>query len=252
MVQPSPIPYIDGPQTGGNYPFVDSASLQSQDGSLSIAGLFTDARIMTPDVISAPYISSISWDGNTMTINVSVGTSTPLVGTYTPLTSGSLINLTDSAGRPGGVLVLDVEQAPGVASTNSNSATFLPAATQFVATCVIPETADGVTGFLLPDGSTVSGDVWFVGENGVVLGWENGELKVQLVGDPYFTRVSCEGATNLPYIPPVPLATINGMQPNAIGDFAITTGVIVTADNVLHVTSAANILNFTLSGGSIA
>ena len=106
-------------------------------------------------------------------------------------------------------------------------------AAEFAATCVTPMPAAGVRGFTTPDGTLFTGDVWLVGEDGVVVREEDGAVRIDVVGDPLFRRRLCQPVQL--FTTPRFVKTINGMRPDARGDFKITAGRALAADTVLRV-----------------
>lgn len=117
----------------------------------------------------------------------------------------ALLELTDAYGRAAGVL-LGAETTFGLfGSWGAGDYAFTAAQTEFAATCCLPQPQGGVRGFLLDDGTLLSGEVWLVGDDGVVLSaasvtapdpvtretTEYQVVRVDIVGDPLFRRRLC-------------------------------------------------------------
>jgi hypothetical protein len=110
------------------------------------------------------------------------------------------ISLYDSLGRPSGVIVGNIDAIRSVLAPPS-VVEFSPDATTFVAGSIVPQPTIGVEGISLDDDSVLSGDIWLVGEDGVVLKHNNNDVRVHVVGDRLFARRSCEeeeGAYRVP------------------------------------------------------
>jgi hypothetical protein len=97
----------------------------------------------------------------------------------------------------GGVLVSEPPRLAAIISWGVGRHVFELEQTEFCLTCQLPVPDPGVTGFRLPDGSILTGKVWFVGEDGVVL---QGTLptptapatvQVNVVGDPLYLQKLC-------------------------------------------------------------
>jgi hypothetical protein len=93
----------------------------------------------------------------------------------------------------------------------------------------------GVRGFRTEAGDLVTGDVWLVGENGVVIREEaENVIRFDFVGDPLFARKLCieQGL----FVTGSFLKTINEQGPDAQGDFKLNVGETISADTVLRIT----------------
>jgi hypothetical protein len=90
-----------------------------------------------------------------------------------------------------------------------------------VATVCIPANEPGVRGLLTPAGQLLSGDVWLIGDAGVIIRGEGlSTIRVDVIGVPLFKRFVCEPLDDFPaknY-----LRTINGCGPDQFGNFTIT------------------------------
>ncbi len=170
-----------------------------------------------------------------MTLAVGDGTAATLATTaFDPLAPQELLELTDQYGRPAGVLVSDVTRLAVFQTWPLGAHRFQPAATEFCASCVIPMPQVGVQGFLTDDGTLFTGDVWIVGEDGVVVRQDgDGVVRFDVVGDPLFRRRLCQPVQL--FATPRFIKTVNGMKPDERGDFKITVGRALAGDTVLRV-----------------
>jgi len=98
-----------------------------------------------------------------------------------------------------------------------------------------------VRGFILATGEMFAGDVWIVGEDGVVVSRDDDEsLRIDIVGDPFAARKLCtdeeisdEGLEVLePYCP---IETINGIEADDQGNYKLLVGSNESLSNLLRI-----------------
>jgi len=235
------------------YPFVDTTSLTSEDGAATIdQDLFDDARLYPVGAAVGVYLRKINVDGKNVTFTVGDPVNGDLAdGTYDATSAPAEVPLYDAYNRPAGVLVSDAARLGALADQLPQGETvFEAAATEFVASVVIPMPHPGVRGFLLDDGNIVSGDVWLVGEDGVVLSYEDGAIRVDVIGDPYALIKDCEEQGQ-----PLPtfngLKTLNDIEPDDAGDFKLLVGGNLSEKPVLRIaTQGGGRIEFKLVGTS--
>jgi hypothetical protein len=218
------------------YPFSDRVSLVNSDGVSIPTELFVDARIHPIGGEADMFISQISVDGTSITFTISGSGSGELcTGTYDGNDPADDIALSDAYGRTAGVLISSQEQLSSlVGAYGPGDYEFSLDQTQFAADVCIPMPQVGLTGFVLDDGNLVSGDIYLVGVDGVVLSVEDGYVRVDAAGDPHALIKACEEEGS-----PLPvfcgLKTINEILPNEDGDFKWSPGGNVAEDTVLRV-----------------
>jgi hypothetical protein len=147
------------------------------------------------------------------------------------------VALTDNFDRPAGVLVSEPLRLSRFGSWPVGRHSFLPGSTEFVASCCIPTPEPGVRGLLDPSGNLLTGDVWLVGDRGVVLRAEDGNIRVDIVGDPLFVRAQCFPENR--FQTPNYLKTINHCGPDQYGNFNFNVGTKYVPDPVLRVSPSA-------------
>lgn len=217
------------------YPFTDSATLQSTDGQAIEEDTFLDASLYIVGATSQLHITSITvafravviWFGDRITKNLASAS-------FDPLDPPALLEVVDAYGRPAGVLVSEPIRLARFSVWASGTHTFQVQATEFVASCVIPMPGTGVRGLLDDAGRLFAGDVWLVGDNGVVVREDEAcVVRVDIVGDPLFVRRICDPLAlfNTPNF----VRTINDCGPDEFGDFKIVPGNHLAADTVLRV-----------------
>jgi hypothetical protein len=222
--------------TASKYPFSDRASLKTVAGLSFEPDLFLDAAIYPIGGRERQYLSRIRVTSRLVTIVTGDPKTAELATTtFDPLAPPDILTLADAFGRPAGVLVSDAERLAVFQTWPLQEHKFDPTATEFAASCVTPMPQIGVRGFMTPDGELFTGDVWIVGEDGVVVrqGENADEIRIDIVGDPLFRRRLCQPVQL--FTTPRFIQTINGMKPDELGDFKITVGRTLASDTVLRV-----------------
>jgi len=225
--------------TNVKYPFTDISALTNGEGKFIDQDLFDDARLYPIGGSAGIFLSQIEVSGTTVTFTISDPISGVLAtGVYDASDPKDDIALYDVFGRPAGILVSSITRlnlligsfGPGVFSFESNQA-------EFVASVAIPMSQAGLFGFELDDGNVVSGDVYLVGVDGVVLSLESGNIRIDALGDPYALAKACDDEGS-PLATFCGLKTINGIEPDENGDFKIAPGANVTEDTLIRVSVA--------------
>ena len=225
-----------------NYPFEDMATLISLTGHQFFADTFIDASLYAIGLQAGAYISEITIAARATTVYIGDSEeSNRASGTFDTLVPPETIPLADEYGRPAGMLLSDATRLALFQAWPLGAHNFATAATPFVAAVVTPTPKIGVRGFVTDKGDLLTGAVWLIGEDGVVIREEvGGSIRIDIVGDPLFERALCtkelpEGSTTDPFPAPIFLQTINGIEPDQFGDFKITAGDTHAADTVLRI-----------------
>lgn len=219
------------------YPFSDDATLVNVDGQSIAEDLFDDARIYPVGGSVGLFLRRVEITPLGLFFHIS----DPVAGEIA--SGGYLFNnpvpneigLFDQYGRPAGVLVSDSTRLQNAAGVYPQGDTiFEQAQTEFAPTVAIPIPNNDLRGVLLDDGGFIAGDVYLVGANGIVLRLDNGAIRVDVIGDPYALLKSCqdEGFVTPPFCG---LKTINGISPDANGDFKLTIGGNLAQANILRI-----------------
>ncbi len=182
------------------YPFENTASLTSRDARVLLEGTFVDAALFPIGGQPGLYVSSLELTHQDTTIWVGdSGLDKRCSGSF-PLTQPpDRVALFDAYGRPAGILVSESNRLGIFQSWGIGEHVFDQQNSEFCATVCMPTPEIGLQGVRLPDGSVLTGEVWFIGEDGVVLSVDtqtrNGEeitvIRVDVVGDPLFRRRLC-------------------------------------------------------------
>lgn len=222
-------------QAGSKYPFADDASLVASTGLTLDQAIFLDAVVYPIGGGPRVYLTKVAARG-TRTVTISIGTQNGAAlasASFDPLEPPSELNLFDALGRPAGLLVSTPDRLAAFQTWPFGDHDFGQNA-EFVSSCVIPMPAPGLRGLLLEDGTLFTGDVWIVGEDGVVVRKDGeGVIRIDLVGDPLFRRRLCE--PNDLFATPRFIKTINGVPPDDRGTFLLTVNSELAGDTILRV-----------------
>lgn len=243
-------------QRDNNYPFADSATLTN--GSQTIPhGTFLDLVAYPIGGRERMYLSQIIVTDAAVEIVLGDIINPDLArGTFSLLDTPSAFKLTDSYDRPAGVVVSKPLLMAALATFGVGEYTFTVEQTELVADVCCPTPELGVRGVQLADGTLLTGDIWLVGGDGVVL--QHGQvlkraflcsasdltqevITVHVVGDPLFRRRLC--STTELFATPRFIQTITFTDkyqsftctPDQFGDIRITVNNDAAADTVLRV-----------------
>ena len=226
------------------YPFADDATLIGD--TLTIPkSLFIDGRLYPIGGNEDLFLSRVTRSGNVITFAVTAtGAGELATGSYDviDIPATGEIAFHDVYGRPAGMLLATEVSLEAFSGLNSGTYEFLSAQTRFATAVVVPQPDIGVRGFLLPSGETIFGDdVWFVGEDGVVVRKDDdGSLRVDLIGDPFAARKLCEDEeisdedieVLQPYCPLEPINVIPASEP---GNYKLFVGSNESLSNILRI-----------------
>lgn len=222
-------------QAGSKYPFADRCALTTSDGLALAPDTFLDASLYPVGAPRRLFLAEVRLAGS-LTVTLVVGDESGAevaTAAFDGLSPPAELALADRYGRPAGLLVSTPDRLAVFQTWGLGSRRFGQQA-EFAAACVIPVPGDGVRGFVLADGTLFAGDVWVVGEDGVVVRRDGDRvIRVDLVGDPLFRRRLCDPADlfNTPGF----IRTINGQPPDASGDFKVTVNGELAGDTILRV-----------------
>jgi hypothetical protein len=226
------------------FPFADDALLTN--GALEIPNsLFIDGRLYPIGGTEDLYLSSVVRAGSIISFAITAtGAGELAIGGYdvTAIPENGEIAFYDTYGRPAGMLLSTETALEAFSGLNTGTYEFISEQARFATVVVVPQPEVGVRGFILPSGETIFGDVWFVGENGVVVRKDtDGSLRVDLIGDPFAARKLCEDEeiadTDVAALQAYcPLETINGIAPDADGNFKLLPGSIDSLSPLIRIT----------------
>lgn len=224
-----------------NYPFSDVSTFKTLANTLVLKNTLIDANVHIIGGEPPFYIRTVTpiTGGTKAEIRIAAANSSLLgysaYGVVDTAISSDVVKLLDIHGRDSGILILNAGGAATiVALANSQELRFRPTGMEFVANVCTPLPDVGFRGFILPDGTTISGSIVMAGENGVVLTEEDDAIRINVVGDPYYSR-NCLEEQNIPVAPMCAVKTINGILPDINGDFKLTTGSYNASDTALRI-----------------
>lgn len=235
-------PQFRDEQADSRYPFADRATLLSTDGLQEIGrDTFIDAAIYTINGDRQAHISAITVTPQLVTIYIGdVGDNRRASASFNPLASpeDGVLNVFDIYSRPAGMLLSPPLALARFSGWPTGTHVFTQAATEFVASVVIPAREPGVRGLVADDLALLTGDVWIIGERGVVVRQEDEEVvRVDIIGEPLFNRYLCDPVQR--FQPKTFLRTITVNRttcgPNEFGGFNITATNHGVNDTVLRI-----------------
>jgi hypothetical protein len=216
------------------YPFADGASLQATTNHTIQNDTFLDASLYPIGATSRVQIARITVTTREVTIVITDSSRADRASvTFDSLSPPDVLELRDSFGRPAGVLVSESLRLARFSSWNVGTHTFNQGAAEFAVSCVIPTPEIGVRGVLDATGRLFTGDLWLIGDNGVVFREEDGHIRVDIVGDPLFVRKLCEPIER--FEAPVFIRTINGCPPDKYGNFNLTVGDHLAPETIVRI-----------------
>jgi hypothetical protein len=247
------------------YPFTNVASLTSRDGRVIVEGTFIDAALFPAGGQTGLYISAVELTHQEATIRIGDdGTDDRCSGSFSLIQPSDSIALFDSYGRPAGILVSEAARLGIFQSWGVGSHLFDQKTSEFCTAVCMPTAATGVYGVRLADDSVLTGDVWFVGEDGVVLrtstetrkGEEVTVIRVDVVGDPLFRRRLCSPQslfTTPRFIKQLRIVHAGGefnCTPDAYGNIRIAEDNDLNAKTVMRIRNSADGIVISLAGAN--
>jgi hypothetical protein len=238
-------PQFRDEQQDSRYPFADNATLLSTESRLDIGrDTFYDATLYVINGARGAYISAVVVAPNAITIRVGdSGNKQRATAVYNPLSppADGVLELLDAYGRPAGKLLSSPLALARFSGWPVATHSFSAAATEFVASVVIPANEPGVRGLRAATGSPLTQDVWLIGGRGITLRAEDEHtIRIDINGEPLFRRILCEDTGRFQSKNFLKTLTVNNtpIGPDEYGNFTITAGAHGAPDTVLRVYAA--------------
>jgi len=240
------------------YPFLPVASLTNGTDTI-LEGTFLDAHLYAVSGTRRYYISNVAVTSTTITISIGdLEEANRMTGEISlPITVDN-VELFDSYNRPAGVLVSEAIRLSLLAGWGVGSHSFSRDDTEFCITCQLPVPDVGVSALEYSEGEVLSGKVWLVGDDGVVIRTEETTdtegntvtvLRFDLVGDPLFLQRLCDPSELFSPVNPIKtIRVVNGdytydCQADERGNFNLQMNDSLAADAALRIrTTDAGIL----------
>jgi len=246
-----------------NYPFIPSATLSNGSVTL-LEGTFLDAHLYAVTGTFNYYISRVTVTSDKIEIVIGDNDSSEkLFGEVTIPVISDVISLKDEFDRPGGIIVSEISRISLMTSWGLGDHLFEQGQTEFCVTCCMPVPNAGVTGLRLESGEILSGKVWLMGGDGVILkksqqtnslGQEEILLEVNVVGDPLSLQKLCnpeELFTPVNAIRKI-LVTQGGTEyecsPDELGNFNIQMNDSLSPDAALRIRTTPEGIVFNVEG----
>lgn len=226
------------------FPFTDSATITATSGTKLSSRAIVDAALYPPGYVGKLFLGRVVATIESVTY---VLTNERGVTVATGTRTNDEIWFSDSLGRCAGVVVADPAELPQNWPIGTH--TFGTTA-EFVPTVIEQGTDTAVTSLVLPSGELMTGDVWLVGDDGVVFTRAgDGTIQVNMVGDPLFRRRLCDPVLNSHASISTPFFTKTYLQSLAIpvngdwvevpadqyGGFVISANDSTSPDSVLRI-----------------
>lgn len=238
------------------YPFSETATLTNRQGKIILEGVFIDANLYPIGGGVGLYLSKVIVTHSTVTLYIGNEGSAELCSTsFSILNPPVTLELTDTYGRPAGILISATDRLSAFQTLGAGTHSFERSHTEFAATVCVPVPEVGIRGFLLDDGTLLTGDVWLVGTDGVVLRKTTvtrdvacgptvtyDAIRVDVVGDPLYRRRLCDPQALFETVNPVRSMRFMSedltfdCSPSA-GNIAIGVNNAAAADSILRVTN---------------
>jgi hypothetical protein len=255
------------------YPFGDWATLRNDGETFIPEGTFLDASLYPADSGIQLRISQIIVSNQTITIHIGDETSDSIAtGVLDVLEEVNEIRLGDAFGRPAGILVSTAEKLLIFQTWPLGTHAFSFPQTGFSSAVHLPVSSNYFRGFILDDGSIVAGDIWLVGEGGIILSYgaspqsgacepgsdalpDEQSIKVHITGDPLSDKNLCDSS----FVSPNLLKTLTFRRgcdsvittPDDTGDIKITAGLASGESTVLRINTIGGKLVIEAAGSQI-
>jgi len=252
------------------YPFSPRARLVNEAGLAVTEGTFLDASLFPVGAAGPLYLSKAVVTHETAVLSVGdAADPARCTGTVRLVSPAADVVLSDAVGRPAGLLVSEPARLAVLQSWGVGTHEFAPGDTEFCATCCVPTPEVGLRGVLLDSGELLTGDVWLVGGDGVVLRGEAVTVpgpcgtqvpvtvvRVDVVGDPLFRRRLCQPRDLFATPNPVRSVLVVGpdgaefaVTPDERGNLQLTGGNNLAEDTVLRLYTTPAGVKVELVGG---
>jgi hypothetical protein len=248
-------------QSDSRYPFADTALLTANTGQMLPRDAFFDAALYIINATAPLYIYSIKITTGNVEITIGGdGNQQLATAAYDPLNppKNGQLPVIDIHGRPAGMLLAKDRILAYLGSWELATHIFTPTATEFVSSVVMPAKEPGVRALAVNSlGEFLTGDIWLVGRDGVVLRKDTREentIRVDIVGVPLFKRLPCDGEKGKRisnFAPRDFLRTINGCTPDEFGNFSITVAAKTAPDSTLRIYPENDALKINVVGTKV-
>jgi hypothetical protein len=191
--------YLEEQGHGSPYPFADTASLMTRTKLPLDRDLFLDlhiqvnapaGRVGLRQLILEGGLASFVFGDDLVSARARGWLILDGLDRSAPTTLAVLV---DPAGRTTGLAVFDTAKALLLNTWPQGTHEFAADAAELVARALAIGTPRGLETLLVSNG-TVSGDIWLIGDVGVVLSWKatTETVRIDVVGEPLHRRLQCD------------------------------------------------------------
>jgi hypothetical protein len=215
------------------YPFTDASTLMTSSNLYFSKEAVYDASFYIINWNSRLYLTGVdvySSPNKYVRLNIGDVSTTAAYADVDPFDIPEVIRFQDTAGRQAGLMVVDPVALSFLQSWTLGSHSFRRGA-EFVPSVVTPMPSGYVTAIKDSAGNYLSGDVWLIGEDGVIISQNSKGIRVDVVGDPLFKRRDNPSS----FVTPRFIKTINNVAPDEYGDFKIVVGTYLAGDTILRI-----------------
>ena len=238
------------------YPFEDQTSLTNSSGESLPRQTFLDAHLYPVGAIGPLRLGIVAVGHEFVSLSVLDQRDNEVCrGIFATPDPPDNIELVDPWGRPAGLLVSSPERLSQFQTWGVGEHRFDLAEATFCSSVCMPSPEIGVRGILLEDGTLLTGQVWVIGDDGVVVRYESGQqsqacsaskvidtIRVDIVGDPLFKRRLC-GPDDTLFDPPQPIRKLRITDgeheivcpADDFGDFSIRVNNDLATDTALRI-----------------
>jgi len=218
------------------YPFTDSSTLMTSDNLSFYKEAVYDASFYIVNWNSRLFLTSVEvYSDSNKVVRLNIGDVSTIKAAYAeidPFNIPEIITFKDALGRQAGIMVVDPVSLSFLQSWSLGIHSFRSNA-EFVTSVITPMPSGYVTSIKDTTGEYLSGDVWLVGDDGVVLRNVGNNITVDIIGDPLFKRREYDDPTS--FATPRFVKTINGYSPDENGDFKIVVGDYLARNTILRI-----------------
>lgn len=238
------------------YPFEDGASLKSRSGFTFPVDLFIDLRLYLNEPVEYAYLRSVQRSLAGVRFEFATSAQEHYALAQREFSDNRTeVEIKDRYQRHAGLIVLNQDRFVELQGWPEGEHMFAREASRLCALCLVPIGTGYLEGIALETGEVLSGEIWLVGEDGVVLRTESvstdpdGEsvVRIDIVGDPLFRRKACEdeeGSFQTPRL----LRSINNVPPDNYGQIHILAGAENVPDSILAIDTLEDGLRIRLIG----
>lgn len=254
---------------GTKYPFSQRTTLANAGGRFLTETTFLDAALYPVGAGGRLFLSAVVLTHQTAALTLATPDQPQIAtATFSLTAPPDQVVFSDAAGRPAGVLISESQRLALFQSWGVGTHEFSVEQTEFCPSVVFPTPEVGVRGFVLETGEVFVGDVWIVGDDGVVVRLEETDVpdddgcgvrrvkvvRLDVVGDPLFRRRLCSPRDlfHTPrFVKTLRVVAPNGTvdcPPGPAGNVLLVTNGHLAADTILRIRTTGEAIDVSAVG----